>query len=516
MTDTTQELLNRVDRLPYGAAFRAESEKLVAHAAESEDLDLEFQARMRLTSYAVMSGVSDLALTNFAWCIAKHKENPARFAGDAESPSGTIFWHYKWMPGLLTGSPAFDAAQIDSVLGDFEATYRASSLPLSALVTAKMETAIRMRRAADAERWGAELRALPRDAHSSCDACVPSNYVDLDLLRGDDDAAAKRALKMWKKGVSCADEPETMLASALLAMLRSGRVAKAVKAFDYVYESSRNERDALGRIADCVTFAAVTGNEERAFEMIERHLGWLAHDALGESEHRDAAAAFGVALSRLAAAGYGDAIVRGSADPQLAAVLPPSDSPLTVAELAGVMWNLAEHLSAAFDARNGNDGYTVWLDGMRALVDASYPVTLPEAQEGLFRPMLVRRAVPATADEWLERALDHRWAGEQVLALAAVAEALPGLEGRQRARAYGLQRTCAESLADAELQVGATEAWLAAVDGAYGAETAAFARATFDSPSVQDVASAVDSFPGAHIGFVASAHAASAAALLGG
>ncbi|NTU86327.1 MAG: hypothetical protein HGA45_44530, partial [Chloroflexales bacterium] len=52
--------------------------------------------------------------------------------------------------------------------------------------------------------------------------------------------------------------------------------------------------------------------------------------------------------------------------------------------------------------------------------------------------------------------------------------------------------------------------------GAYGAETAAFARATFDSPSVQDVASAVDSFPGAHIGFVASAPAASAAALLGG
>jgi|GEM_PF-2110226 len=516
MTDTAEDLFDRLDGLPWGNAYRAEADRILALATEAQDLDLEFGARMRLTAYAVMSGVSDLALTHFAWCLAKHKEDPARFAGDVNSRPGSIFWHYKWMPGLLTGSPAFDAEQIDSVLADFEATYRAAALPLSALATARMETAIRMRKPDEAERWAKELKGLPDDAYSSCEACVPSNYVDLDLLQGDDEAAAKRALKMWKKGVSCGDEPETMLANSLMAMVRTGRNDKAVEAFTYVYEQSKGDPEDLGHIAKCVLFAAATGNEERAFTMIERHLGWLAHDALGESEHRDAAASFAVALTRLERAGYGNVVVRGSADPKLAAVLPAAPAPRTIAELALVMWQLAEDLTARFDARNGNDGYALWLAGMRELVDTTYPVELPDGAGDGFRPMLVRRAVPQTPDEWLERAFDHRWAGEAVFALAALSQALPDLEGRALSRGYGLQRVCAGALEDTELEQGATAAWIGAVEAAYGVETAAFARETCDDPSVEDVATALAAHPDAYVGFVAAAHGAVASVILDG
>lgn len=512
----TNDLIDEVDSLPWGAARRAAAERLLAVAQDKGDQDLEWEARMRLTAEGVMSDVTELALTNFAWCIAKHKEDPARFTGDANSQAGTIFWHYKWMPGVLMRSPAFSKAQVDEVLADFEQTYRDASLPLSAVVGARFETAMGAKDLADAETWGAQLAQMPRDDFSSCEACTPANYVGLELLRGDHKATAELALKIWKSGKSCAEEPESLLASALVSMAIVGKRKKAIKAFTYVYEQCRNKSEQLGNAADCILFAAITGNEERALSMVERHLPWLAHDALGEAEHLRATRSFAVALSRLDHEGAGDIVVRGSADQRLATVLAPASAPRTVSELAAECWLVAERLTAAFDARNGNDGYAKELAFAKELVGTTYPIALPDQEGEAFRPLLVRRAAPTTPAEWLEKALDHRWAGEVELALEAATYAMPGLAGKELARAHQIQRSAAQQLGDAQLHAAATADWMTALESAYDPDTVAFAAATDGAVSLAQVESLVAQYPHAHAGFVGAAWGAAANSVLDG
>jgi len=513
MSDAVTALIARLDEMPWGAAHRAEAERVVALAAEKGDVDLEFAARMRLTANGVMTSVTELALTNFAWCLAKHKEDPARFVGGPGS-GDTIFWHFKWMPGQLLNSPVFDLAQIDETFADFEATYRAAGLPLSALVTARLERGVKLRDAAEAKRWRAELETMPRDNYSSCKACVPSNYVDVDLLAGEDASAADRALAMWRDGRTCAAEPETALAAVLLPLARLGRGDDAAKAYEFVYGECRNDRDDLGNVADCVAFAAATGHEDLAFSLVERHLGWLAHDALSESEHSRAAKAFALALTRFERQGDGDVLVRGSDDPRLSFLLPAVDAPLTVAELAAHLWVAADDLATRFDARNGNDGYTAELAATRALVETTYDVPLENADSEGFRPLLVRAATPSTPLEWLDRASDLRWAVDNERVLEALDRAIPGLEGTELVRAFALQMSAAESVDDDALRGRARDSWLSAILASYGEASADFIRGLGDEPTPDQVSDAIAAHPGVEPSLVARAYVRAAEALV--
>lgn len=514
--DRAEELIEDLDLTSWGPAHRALAEELLALAHERQDEDLEFEARMRLTAEGVMSDITELALTNFAWCIAKHKEDPERFVGTSEDSSDTIFWHYKWMPGTLMASPAFGMDQIRAVLDDFEETYKAAGLPQSAVVGARFETALGAYDLAQAQEHGQHLSTMRRDEFSSCEACTPANYVQLAILEGDHEKAANLALKIWRDGKACAEEPESLLGSALLSMAIIGKNKKAVKAFRYVYEASRSDAQRLTTIADCVLFAAVTGNEERALVLIEKHLPWFSHDALSERAHVEAARSFAVALARLEREGQGDVVVRGSADPRLNTIFEPADAPRTVSELAAQCWAVAERLGAAFDERNGTDGHARLLARAKELVETTYPIQLPEVEGDAFRPLLVRRTVPSTPEEWLDKAIDHRWAGEPSSALEAATYAAIGLQGRQLVRAHGIQRSAAQDLGDQELHAAATRDWFTALAASYDANTVEFAKATDGDLTPEEVEAALEAHPNPHPGFVASAWGAAANSLLQG
>ena len=513
MSKSTKRLLQGIDALPWGNALRTEAERVVALAQESGDVDLEFEARMRLTANGVMSSVTDLALTNFAWCLAKHHEDPARFVGGPDA-GDTIFWQLKWMPGLLLNSPVFDMEQIDESVADFEATYRAAGLPLTAVVTAKLERAVKVHDLEGALAWRARLEAMPRDAYSSCDACVPSDYVDVDLLAGDEAAAADRALAMWERGESCASEPETALAGVLVPLARLGRTEDAARAFQYVYAQCRNDRDDLGNVAECVAFAAASGHETLAFSLVERHLTWLGHDALSESEHFTAARAFALALTRFAALGHGDVVVRGSDDPRLAFILPPADRARTVTELAGHLWDAAAELAARFDARNGTDGYASVLARTRDLVGVTHPVALDSDDDPEFRPLLVREATPSSPLDWYGKAADHRWAGDNPRVLEALERAIPGLEGVDLVRAFALQMSAAEAVHDVGLADRAHAAWLDAIRAAHGEASAAFVVAVGETPTPEHLAAVIASSGDIDPSLVARGHARAAEALV--
>src|SRR6185369_16439187 len=103
----------------------------------------------------------------------------------------------------------------------------------------------------------------------------------------------------------------------------------------------------LGSIADHIQFCARTGNEARAVELVQRHLGWLDRAPTPWAEMRFAATA-------------ADALRRAQLTrPDLAIHRPEHGErpagPIGAADLAEMLATQATAVAERFDRRNGTD-----------------------------------------------------------------------------------------------------------------------------------------------------------------
>ncbi|MDQ1130759.1 hypothetical protein [Microbacterium sp. SORGH_AS_0888] len=408
-------LFDQIDTTPWGPAERALVAQAVALAQESGDERLEYEARMRQTASANMTGDTDLMLTSFAWCLAHHDTDPTRFPAVVD-PAGDLMWQFKWMAGALRDSPEFASEQIAAVLDDMEEHYRRAGIGPSGVLMARFEDAWSAGRIAEATALQERLAATPRDDYSHCDACVRSNVAAFFAETGREEAAMGLVQEMLEGGFSCGEEPERALGRILLPYLRAGRLDEARTAHLRSYRLARENPANLAIIADNVVFCAVTGNEARALALVERHLPWLVHDGLDAAAHETALASFAIALDAVAVAGHPDAPVRGSDAEDLATVFGPHEGPWRAAELARRAWDEAERIAARFDARNGTDAHAGALLRLRESAAVRYDVPIRSHEFGA-SPV----AAPAqTPRERIERAL--------ALASAASVAAIPAIE----------------------------------------------------------------------------------------
>ncbi|MEH3089285.1 MAG: hypothetical protein PGN24_06670 [Microbacterium arborescens] len=436
-SDRILELFEQIDRTPVGPEERAFIDEAIALAVEAGDEPLEYRARMRLTSSACMSGDTEAMLTSFAWCLGKHDAEPDRFPADLSEfgdETADLMWQFKWMADSLASSPAFDREQITAVLDDMESHYRAAGLGQSGVLMARFETAWLAGRFDEAEQLRLKLETTPRDSHSHCDACVRSVVAGY-LIETDREAEAIRLVEELVDGeFSCGEEPEHALARSLVPYLHAGEHEKARLAHLRSYRLAKDNADNLAIVADNIVFCAITGNEARALSLVERHLDWLAHDALGVDGHLSALTAFAIALEAVSAAGYADTIVRGADSDRLQAFFGPHDGPWHAAGLAATMRAEAERIAAEFDRRDGTDGHGRRLARAWAVGSERHAVQLSA------EPLLPRAAaLPArSADELAQRAIELGDYGASE-ALAAADAALPVAPAGQRAKLQSIR-----------------------------------------------------------------------------
>jgi tetratricopeptide (TPR) repeat protein len=416
-----QQLLEEIDRTPWGPAEQALVAEAVALAQEIGDERLEYEARMRQTASANMNGATDVMLNSFAWCLAHHDADPQRFPSDLDYGGADLMWQFKWMASSLRSSPAFSQEQIVAVLDDMESHYRTAGLGLSGVLTARFEDAWDAGRIADAEALRVQLEATPRDEHSHCDACGRSQFAGF-FAETDRDADAIRLVEeMIEGGFSCGEEPEHALSRVLIPYLRAGRGEEAKTAHLRSYRLAKDNPDNLRIVANNIVFAALTGNEARALSLVERHISWLAHDGLNVDAHFAALAAFAFALDRVTATGHGGTPVRGADAPALEQFFGAHDGAWTAQELAATAWATAERIGAEFDRRDGTDGHARALGRMRALATEQYDVPI-RSDAFVATPAATS---PVDADGWFDRAMELAQYGAEHETL----EALPRANG---------------------------------------------------------------------------------------
>ncbi|GAA2147870.1 hypothetical protein [Actinomadura napierensis] len=339
-TDDVYALMGRAQELPYGEARTVLVEDALRRAEEAGDDVLAFRVRTRLTDAYQFGGEPAKAFATFGRTLAEHDRDPGRF----DEPL-VLLWQMKAVVSSLTKFPEIPLDRTRAVLDDMERRYRAGGHSLQAVYRRRHIVA---RHIGDpsADDWFARWRAAQRDQLSDCEGCDPTGIVSHLADAGRYQEAAEIAAPVLAAELTCKEQPQGIQTAMMPVYLRTGRFDAAADAHRRAYRVHRGRIADLGDVAEHLEFCALTGNEARGVEIVQRHLGWLDRAPHVHAEMMFAAAA-ALVLGRAAASGHGAATVRRPASGDR----PAADVPL--AELGAELEARATELAARFDARNG-------------------------------------------------------------------------------------------------------------------------------------------------------------------
>lgn len=434
-SDELEDLIAEATESNWGAGLDGILDRALALAVEQGDESGEYRVRLQLGNNAQMTGNTDRLLSNFAWCLAKHDEDPVLFPNEPD-PGSDLMWQFKWMVGALGADPQFTTEQIDAVMADMDAHYRRAGLGLSGVAMARFESAFQNGHLEEAKTAFAAVQSTSRDGYSHCDACVRSVAMDYHFSTGEVEQGIAEFTEIMEGGFSCGEEPEHAMSMALVPLLREGDVEGLASLHRRSYRDARGNADNLGIIANHIAFCAITGNEARGLALAERHLPWLAHDVLSHRSHMGFLTAAALLLDKVAAAGHGGIPVRGSGSALLAPFFGQRSGDLTAVELAPLCWAAADALAAAFDARNGNDWHARLVAARREMTAESHELSL--GTESFAQPAPPVREEPRTGAQWRQHAVDLASTGQSDAALAACAAGMRSTEDpRELAALHG-------------------------------------------------------------------------------
>ncbi|MFD7711028.1 tetratricopeptide repeat protein [Streptomyces sp. NPDC059786] len=415
---------------PEGPARNARAEQLLADA---EKLDIPLAViealghQLKVYNY---SSEKDKMFVPFARLLRMWDERPEDFD---EYEIHTLHWVFKWMSAGMLGQPHIPLASIEKWLGEMERRYRLAGHSERAVRSAEFSVAHHIGDLARAGRAYEAWLAADRDSMADCHACELHDQGWWQTERQSD----AEALELWRPVLegeyTCAHEPHTVLASALLPLLRLGRLDEArachLRGFRLV-RPMESMRDAY---ADHVEFCALTGNEARALELLAERPAYFTDS--GEPRSKlEFLAVVALLMDRLTGLGLGGQTVPG-----------PAGRVWTARELALHAREEALSLAARFDERNGTsyvgDRTRARMD-RQPLVDrlplgvrtrTTRPVAAPKppvAQESAAAPGGAEGAAEAELPALLARArqLSESMAADAPEAWAAVARAADGRE----------------------------------------------------------------------------------------
>ncbi len=469
--DELWDMLRESAEMPYGTARTALTEQVMHHADALRATELRFKSRLLATNAYIYGGEPAKSFVTFAWCLAEYDRDPRAYRASTH----TLLWKFKATISGLVRFPDISLDRTYEVLDDMGRRWREGGHSPHAVYQLRHTIARHLGDHAAATEWFDQWSAAPRDELSDCLGCDPTEKATWLAEIGRDADAIAVAEPVLDGDLDCSEQPRSILTALMVPFLRTGRMDEARDAHRRAYRAHRPIVADLAEIGQHVAFCALTGNEARGLEIVERHLGWLdtapspyaAMTFAGHAAHLlRRAATTGAGTGRVHRPAYGD---RPAADVEIKA-------------LADELIALGTSIAVQFDARNGNEARS---DAFATILSAEPVVDyLPISPTAGARTHIgVARVTPggpvrssptdeiAIADDLGPDALldlAETWYREEHVANAEAAceafdarygttELTPRQRGR-RAELYGLASANNGELAIAEL------AWMSALD----------------------------------------------------
>src|SRR5688572_25116206 len=192
-----------------------------------------------------------------------------------EYSAHSLHWHFKWVSAGLIWQPNVPLATIERWLDEMERRYRLAGHNSQAVHACRHYVAVHVgdtgAAATHFDRW----ITAERDDMADCEACERHNRGDWLTTQGRDDEAVRIWQAVTDGHLTCAEEPHRVLARTLLPLLRLGRAEEARANHLRGYRMVRGNPALRASVAEHLEFAALTGNEARALEILAEHAGWL-------------------------------------------------------------------------------------------------------------------------------------------------------------------------------------------------------------------------------------------------
>jgi tetratricopeptide (TPR) repeat protein len=351
--DQLWTLLDQTSAMPYGPGQIALVEQVVEHADALQVRKLAFAARLQATSAYIYGGEQGRSFATFAWCLAEFDRDPLSY----QRSQRTLLWHFKHMISALTRFPEVPLDRTYAVLEDMQRRWQETGHSMHAVHAYRHHVASHIGDIEAANHHYAAWCAATRDDLSDCVGCDPSAKAWWLSQRGRDEEAVALAGPVLDGRLTCSEQPQDILATLMVPYVRTGRLDQARDAHRRAYRLQRPNLADLSDIAEHIEFCARTGNEARAVEMVERHLGWLDR-APSPWAGMFFAAASSLALRRAQALLPDELTVfrpgHGERQPERAAA----------ADLAAELRVHATQVAEQFDRRNGTDRVGTLVRGM--------------------------------------------------------------------------------------------------------------------------------------------------------
>ncbi|MGS2807584.1 hypothetical protein [Nocardia sp. MW-W600-9] len=342
-TDDLWRLLAQAGHMPYGDSKDALLEQVLRHAEAGGHTDLAFRARMRLIA-AYAQGMSPAKLfVPFARCLADYDREPGAYE---EWVAPALRWDFKFAVRAMTNFPEVPKDRALAALDQMEQRYRVEGQSLHAVHAYRHYVAKHLGDLTEAEHWYERWCTTPRDENSDCAGCDPTGKVAWLASRGRDAEAVELAAPVLRGELNCDEQPQLILTALLLPYLRTGQLDAARDAHRRSYRVLRTKPQDVSAIATHLEFCALSGNQARGLELLDRHLSWLDRSP-NPSAAMDFAAAAALLLRTVADAGHGDTVVRRPAHLER----PAAES--TALTLQQELTAEALAIAARFDQRNG-------------------------------------------------------------------------------------------------------------------------------------------------------------------
>lgn len=331
--ERVRALIHQSWEMPFGAAQIAVAEEAIAQADALGDDDLRFEARMAATNSYQHGGEPAKGFVTFSWCLSHYDSDPARF-GQHEH---LLLWYFKYMVHSLTRFPEVPLARTYAVLDDMQRRFLLGGHSLQAVHKHRWMVAMHVGNVAAAQQHYEQWQSSPRDSHSDCHGCDPTDQVWHLSQQGRYEEAITLTGPVLAGRLTCAEQPQAILTRLLMPYLHTNRLDEARSAHHTAYRAVRRSHANMSELADHLYFLAMSGNESYGLELIERHLSWLDKPPTPHAEMWFAAAA-ALVLRQFIEAGQGDRPVGGGT---------------TIGQLREQLCGRAESLATRFDARNG-------------------------------------------------------------------------------------------------------------------------------------------------------------------
>lgn len=189
--------------------------KAIKKAQFFKDLDLEFEARYEYMSQCTFLNFDEELIAQFPWFLNVCDQHPGRFR------YRSVLWSFKWVLDVIPEYHKVSLQQIDSLLQDFEARFKAFGAADKIIQHYYMKVYVKLGDEEKARQaYEKYKQATSNHVLLDCRACQSDSLLNIFLMTKEYQTLLNTAKPILDGKITCAEVPLLTYPKALMAAMR--------------------------------------------------------------------------------------------------------------------------------------------------------------------------------------------------------------------------------------------------------------------------------------------------------